>query len=109
MGSVVVGYTICGALIFQAVETGADTETTDYIEDVSKMRHKTVVKLWNITNNFNILNERRARMQMRDVVKSFEHDLITYIKRGYDGNSIQDRWTFPNSLMFTLSVITTIG
>ena len=39
----------------------------------------------------------------------FQHDTVMLVKRGYDGSSVEDRWTFPNALMFTLSLITTIG
>ena len=35
--------------------------------------------------------------------------MVDLIEEGYDGRSVNDTWTFPNSLMFTLSVITTIG
>ena len=39
----------------------------------------------------------------------FQNSTVEFIQRGYDGSTVTDRWTFPNALMFTLSVITTIG
>ena len=47
--------------------------------------------------------------QIEVTMAGFQHDTVMLVKRGYDGSSVEDRWTFPNALMFTLSLITTIG
>ena len=74
VGGLVVCYTICGALAFQAIET--TDETDDLIEQVENnnedhdnmiiiiaykvatRRAGAVSELWNITNTFNTLNTR---------------------------------------------------
>ena len=72
MGSLVVGYTVCGAFIFQAIE---DTEeSSDLIKEVgcrlncnwiillcvkvTEKRNTTLLELWNIANTYNTLNPR---------------------------------------------------
>jgi len=40
---------------------------------------------------------------------SDQEDLTRFIKSGYDEKTVEERWTFPAALMFTLSVITMIG
>ena len=102
-----VGYTICGALVFQFIET--DSEADDYLADVNTLTNTAVNDLWSIQNNFNVLNERQSKIQFHHVLNKFQQNLVVYIQKGYDGSSLNDRWTFPNALMYTLSIITTIG
>ena len=57
VGSLFVGYTICGAFIFQVIETTAD-EKNDYLLDMSERRNEAIKQLWNITSKYNLLNKR---------------------------------------------------
>ena len=51
----------------------------------------------------------RSYGEFNKTVQDFQKFTVEFIRRGYDGSSIEDRWTFSNSLMFALSIITTIG
>ena len=56
VGSLIVGYTICGAFVFQIIET-ADL-SHDHVKDVNQAVQIAVSKLWVITNEYNLLNKR---------------------------------------------------
>ena len=43
------------------------------------------------------------------VIMSYQADMVNLLHQGYDGQTVQQRWAFPAALMFSLSVITTIG
>ena len=95
----------------------------DKIRQVEQARSRTVSDLWNITNTYNTLNKRSQltlrsingniyrlwRQTTQHIIRSYQEDIITNIKAGYDSRTVEERWTFPSALMFTLSVITAIG
>ena len=71
-------------------------------------------------------NYRQFKIRSEECLMSYQRDVIQMIKEGYDESSVsivawknspvlllylqvKDRWAFSNSLMFTLSVITTLG
>jgi len=106
VGCLVVCYTIVGAIAFQSLET---MDAVDDITEVVIRRSKAVEDLWNITTTFNTLNRRLWNETTHEVIKQYQKDIISYIKDGYDERTVEERWTFPSALMFTLSVITMIG
>ena len=52
---------------------------------------------------------RQWRNRTMVVIMSYQADMVHLLHQGYDGHTVEQRWTFPASLMFSLSVITTIG
>jgi hypothetical protein len=90
----------------QAIE-GAEPE--DLIARVEGRREEAVQQLWNITKQYNTLNEERSKQSIHQVIKDYQESMTGYIRAGYDEKTVEERWTFPAALMFTLSVITMIG
>ena len=111
--------------MFRAVETSGDSGH-DHVGDINLSVEKAGSKSWVITNEYNLLNRRYTNKNRHQIfwiilcirlwnenieaaVLEFQNSTVDFIQRGYDGSTVNDRWTFPNALMFTLSVITTIG
>lgn len=106
VGALVVCYTIVGAIAFQAIET---QESRDLIQEVEQSRARIVDHLWNVTKTYNILNSRQWEKHIHTLLLDHQKSMVDYIHGGYDALTVEDRWTFPAALMFTLSVITMIG
>ncbi|XP_023335414.1 TWiK family of potassium channels protein 18 isoform X1 [Eurytemora carolleeae] len=106
VGALVVSYTIVGAIAFQAIET---QNKEDLIKEVEESRKRIVEDLWNITSMFNVLYSSTWERHIQIKLLEHQKSMVGYIQSGYDELRVEDRWTFPAALMFTLSVITMIG
>ena len=130
-------YTICGAIAFQALET--TDETDDLIEKVEDNEKAvtdnlntrwlpggllqcqscgtsptlSTLLIWGKDREKSLISpsavSRLWRNRTHETVSSYQTDLVQLVQAGYDGHTVAERWTFPAALMFTLSVITTIG
>ncbi|CAB4068166.1 KCNKN [Lepeophtheirus salmonis] len=94
-------------LEIQAIELSAPEDPP--LKKVEIHRLKTVQNLWNLTKYFNVLNQGRWNGEVDIVLKEYQNLMVNFIKSGYDQKTLEERWTFPAALMFTLSVITMIG
>lgn len=78
--------------------------------NLQKMRLKFAKKLWNITLHTNVLYGDDWKHSADEMVKEFQVDVIRNVHRGYTGTEPGVRiWTFTSSLMYSLTVFTTIG
>lgn len=103
----VVGYSILGALAFQALEAPFEEKKVD---EVMRKRIDTVKRLWAITDQLNVLYKENWTRQVTEEVKRFQSDLVNAIKEGYDGKEgSSTQWTFSGAFLYSLTVITTIG
>lgn len=126
----VVAYSICGAFMFRAIESPFEVQTT---KQVSELRDKTILKLWNISKNYarlnryinqtmlthfiltayynNILYYDKWKQSVTDEIKIFQRELFRAIKDGYESqHSVgQEQWSFSGAFLFSLTVISTIG
>lgn len=103
----VVGYSILGALAFQALEAPFEEKKVD---EVMRKRVDTVKRLWAITDQLNVLYKENWTRQVTEEVKRFQTDLVNAIKEGYDGKEgSSTQWTFSGAFLYSLTVITTIG
>ena len=101
-------YNIIGAFTFRALEGLSG----DYsVQNAAVFaRETTVEKLWNVTLALNVLEEPRWRTEVLDALYSYQRKLVPLIRtQGYRGLSPLQAWTIPASLMYSLSVYTTIG
>jgi hypothetical protein len=81
------------------------------IDYMQAARDKTRDRLWEITQQFNVLEEEEWRNQTAYEVLKFQREVIVAFGKGYDGttSSNTSQWTFSGSFLYSLTVITTIG
>lgn len=113
----VVAYSVAGGFIFQHLEqTNERMECQRSLEKYEPAENDTVHKLWQISANF------RNDDLMEIAVKEFQKVLQSFRKvtldLGYDGRNCSMygepdgpsySWNFPGSMLFSVTVITTIG
>lgn len=107
VGALVVSYAIMGAFAFMAIE--GESENSENNDHVAQLRSSCLTRLWNVTDHLNVLEERKWKLDVRQVLLDHQQAMALAIKGGYDGRTNQERWTFPSALMFSLSVFTMIG
>ena len=79
------------------------------LEAVS-VRRKMTSDLWNVTMHTNVLYYSEWRRSADRLLKEFQDDVVDNVGRGYTGGDPEARvWTFTASLMYSLTVFTTIG
>lgn len=106
VGSLLVLYTIFGAMLFISIESVVDSRR---LSQVASLRSSTVIQLWNVTQNYNVIYGNEWRKEVDQIVRHFQDGLVREIRLGYEGIDAKEPWTFPQALMFSLSVYTTIG
>ncbi|XP_037872328.1 TWiK family of potassium channels protein 7 [Bombyx mori] len=122
----VLTYNLLGGFLFLAIEGNTVTEETAVAaskpnlsqpQTVSNdIRSKTVEKLWSITEDLNILYKENwtklAAKELMDfqkvLIKSMRGGVLLDNKLTFDHES-DYRWTFSNSFLYALTLITTIG
>ncbi|KAG7163442.1 potassium channel subfamily K member 18-like [Homarus americanus] len=104
----VVAYNIVGAFAFRAIE--GDFGDAGPEETALQLREDMVRRLWNVTLRLNILEEAQWRDAVVDALQEYQGHMVPLIKtRGYRGIHPRQAWSFSASLMYSLSVYTTIG
>jgi hypothetical protein len=80
-------------------------------EDITLAREKTRDRLWEITQQFNVLEEEEWRKQAAIEVLKFQGEVIEAFGKGYDGTASYEnsQWSFSGAFLYSLTVITTIG
>ncbi|KRT86328.1 hypothetical protein AMK59_2047 [Oryctes borbonicus] len=108
--SMVVSYCILGALTFEKLEKENEIKVK---KNISSIRNYAIDKLWNITyNGSRVLREEHFIQNSTEILKNFEHDLLTAITRhGWDGDENVEKvqWNLPGALFYSIIVITTIA
>ena len=124
--SLMVGYTVLGGCMFMRLEASSEKAVkVDMRRDL--MRH--VEHLWVVTARLNVLHRRNWTGEAEQVFDQFAREVFLATKnRGYvydegegdddgvddvgnsgDGGSSNTQWTFAGSLLYSITVITTIG
>jgi len=106
VGSLLVCYTILGAMLFISIESAVDNRR---LNQVASLRSLVVSQLWNVTQNYNVIYGNKWKEEVDQIVRTFQAGLVREIRLGYEGIDAKPPWTFPQALMFSLSVYTTIG
>ena len=74
------------------------------------LRMKFSSELWNVTLHTNVLFGNEWRTSADRLVKEFQIEVVKNVQQGYTGAEPGVRiWTFSSSLMYSLTVFTTIG
>ena len=104
-------YTILGGFIFHSVESPNEIRIK---HGVRSSLHEHVEKLWNLTEQLNILHKANWSIMAKQIVDNFTLVVFNATKMdGWDGRD-QDaesdlQWSFAGSMLYSATVITTIG
>lgn len=83
--------------------------------EIADIRNNTVHKLWSETYKLNVLYKENWTVMAIKEIEHFQRELIKAIKNGHtpdvgdDGHQQSTRWSFTDSWMYSISIITTIG
>ncbi|XP_037799785.1 potassium channel subfamily K member 18-like [Penaeus monodon] len=104
----VVAYNIVGAFAFRAIEGDHGDGTPE--ELARDLRETLVGRLWNVTLRLNVLEEDQWRKEVVGALEEYQGSVVPLVKtKGYRGVHPTEAWSFSASLMYSLSVYTTIG
>lgn len=106
VGGVIVGYAVCGAFAFIAIEEKYDNEG---IRRVAKMRNETAASLWNATEQFNMLNTTAWAEEVHSILMAYQTNFTDIVRKGYERREPTEIWNFSTALMFCLSIFSMIG
>lgn len=111
VGGLIIAYALIGAASFISIETDEKIHDITYVEEVKKVRDKYATELWVLAEKSNAqdVNETVWQQQMNIKLLDYQNYLVTMIKKGYDGRTIKQIWSFPAALMFCLSIFSMIG
>lgn len=107
--SVVVAYSILGGFIFQKLEAPNEIEKRHF---VASRRNKIAHDIWNLTQSVMIFHEHNFTKLLTEVVLiEFQNELLDAKSKGWDGQDgqVDPQWSFAGSLLYAVTVITTIG
>ena len=85
--------------LLQAIET--ETEDPTLVE-MEVIRNSTIQRLWDLTDTYNTLNKRAWGKSINVALSEHQSSVVQLVRRGFDGRTNAERWTFPSALMFTL-------
>ncbi|XP_067686272.1 TWiK family of potassium channels protein 18-like [Haliotis asinina] len=105
----VIGYSIMGGFIFMKLE--AEQEIQNKFE-VGFTRQLYVKRLWDVTQNLNILFEANWSARADEIFKDFQQNIYKTVREtGWDGTETEEasEWTYAGALLYSVTVITTIG
>lgn len=105
----VIAYSIMGGFIFMSLESSQEMLERKSVDLSRKLQ---LERMWNITVDTLILGKQNWTYEMERVLKEFQTEIYEATKlRGWDGQSdtAEAQWSFPNSLLYSITVITTIG
>lgn len=107
--SVIVAYTLLGAVIFQHLEQPLEKRVRQKVADW-RMIH--AQNLWLPTKDCNVLYEDKWKDKVDQELRDFQLQIYEAVKDdGWDGREVGDepQWSFARSLLFAVTLITTIG
>ncbi|GFO43276.1 two pore potassium channel protein sup-9 [Plakobranchus ocellatus] len=110
MCAIVVGYSIMGGFLFRWLESSSELVQR---LDIHSARRESVSELWNLTEELNILYEKNWTMMADKIFLRFQEHVYQAVKSGgWDGRDVdvaEMKWSFAGSLLYSITVITTIG
>lgn len=109
VGGLIVAYALVGAFAFQSIEKKAPTQNLNYTQQVSVMRLHYAKELWVTARKYNIFNETAWKAEINQTIKTFQDNITSMVKHGYDKRTLDEIWSFPAALMFCLSIFSMIG
>jgi len=105
-----VGYTIIGGFLFRALEAPNETQVRSNMLGV---RTEYIKRLWELTEALNVLHPVNWSEMAEALLANYTTEVYLATKKlGWDGKDLGEterQWSFAGSLLFSITVITTIG
>ncbi|XP_062568037.1 TWiK family of potassium channels protein 7-like [Saccostrea cucullata] len=107
----VVGYALLGAAIFGALEEPKEELNRVLVKDI---RNKTLHRLWWLNENLFVFERQNWTRAVEKVLQDFQIDVFMAVTiDGWDGREDNytgvSEWSFTGALLYSVTVITTIG
>lgn len=112
VGGLIIAYALIGAASFRAIEMDEKViNDITHVKAVNKTRDEYADELWALAVKCNAqdANETVWQQQMNEKLEAYQNYLVKMFKKGYDGRTIEEIWSFPAALMFCLSIFSMIG
>lgn len=105
------GYLLLGAIVFSELESNQEIKRANRLID---LRNLTIQKLWNITMDTNILNEKNWTSMTHSEILSFQRILYQSFSEGFNMLQVNHQsksfqWSFTGSFLYSFTLITTLG
>ena len=112
---VLVGYVIIGGFIFQSIEGRHEEEKArnkTLVSDLVKRDTEDLVNaIWNMTKYELVFHKKNYTNKLKEKLIVFQKNLTEAMKDGYKGNTNHSiiKWTFPGSVVYSVTIVTSIG
>lgn len=112
---VVVGYVVVGGFIFKHIEGAYEEEekanNKTLKNDMDSLTDHLIFDIWNMTKYELVFHEKNYTSKLRDKLDVYQKNLTESVKEGFKGNSNQNvtKWTLPGSILYSVTIVTTIG
>lgn len=109
---VVVGYTILGGLIFKEIELPEEKLTRQSVTETKDLYSQKITDFYFNADKEKILEKKAWNREMGKLLREYELEIFKFTKeRNWDGQFEGDgyQWSFAESLLYSVTVITTIG
>ena len=106
-----VSYTILGGYIFKQLETENELKQR---HSISLLLNHSVNELFVIAKKHNIIREENWTMAAQKVLRNYTRHVYAAVDEGgwdgkEEGDDYDPQWSFPGSMLYSITVITTIG
>jgi len=112
-------YSVVGGLVFMRLESANENRTAAAewrrnrtADEMRRLRREHLSQLWNMTISLNVFYPDSWMLQADDILQNYTTLVYKYTKvMGWDGGGQDDenQWSFAGSLLYAITVITTIG
>ena len=112
---VVVGYVVIGGFIFRHIEGAFEQEekanNKTLRNDMDSLTDNLIFDIWNMTKYELVFHEKNYTLKLKEKLEVYQKNLTESVKEGFKGNSNQNatKWTFPGSILYSVTIVTTIG
>ncbi|XP_063916022.1 TWiK family of potassium channels protein 7-like [Zophobas morio] len=100
------GYAFLGALLFKSLEGGNEGDVPVHVQ---RSREDCLRELWLITERLNVLYEKNWTRLVTEQLKRFERAVVEAGKADGASNPGAPHWTFGGALLYSLTLLTTVG